>query len=185
MVRLNPSDPSLMMGSNGLDGGGARAEVVDDLLASYGGGGGGTSGIHKRSRPKSSLDYKGPPQTESGYVLPKYPEEAASRAAGGASSAATTSSQRAPGSISEGDLGPMEGLTNEEMYQRMAEAMNKQGAFGSRLKSRPGDPRLEELQKRGFPFAQWAVVLLILGYGFYRLYRLLKPPGTVAGSDRH
>jgi hypothetical protein len=120
MVRLNPLNAELK--TEEIVGGGAQAQVVDDILASVG----------KRSRPSSSLDYKSRKENEQ-TVLPDIMSK--------------PTEQQQPPRIKE-----------PEPVKQVKTAT---------------DPRLEALQDKGVPFVQWAVVLFVVGYGFFRLYKLL------------
>jgi len=179
MVRLNKDGGATLAGGLPND---AQPHVVDEVAGRVGLASSSkqkyiqAQQAHKRSRPiRNSLDYK-PDEQLTDQTLPKLPEQPPMM---------SQQQQRRSAGIGGDQMPPgMDNAASEELYRRMAEAM-KRGAAGSKIKGRYDD-RLDHLKKQGFPFAQWAFVLIVLGFMLYRLYRLLKPPtkgGTGASAS--
>jgi hypothetical protein len=168
MVRLNPVDSELS--SDDTNDVGAHAQVMDDLMASY---------RANNKNPTSSLDYK---SSEGGdQVLPP-PKMMASN--------------------SKLDYEELAGMSQEEVIRKLqeypelarelAQAQAKKAAAGnqqqqkqqqqSTMFSGKQSPRLTKLQEKGVPVTQWAILLVLMAYGAWKLYEVVA--GTKRGRTK-
>ncbi len=54
----------------------------------------------------------------------------------------------------------------------------------SSSKKTPAGKRVDGLKERGFPFVQWAVILLLLGFAIYRIYKSMVGTSTKARNKK-
>ena len=148
----------------------------------------------KRSRPKSSLDYKTDPTEQKLYAdttrgsqnqMQNQPEQ---------EQRANTPGQKYPtrargsGGIPETKLPPLskledlDGMSEEEIAQALQENPHlanlaaEQAGTPRRQRKTEALDRLDMLKEQGVPYQQWAIILFVLGIAFYQLYRTVKQP---------
>jgi hypothetical protein len=163
MVRMNPLNEADGEANT------ARSSSSEDTKSSF--------GSHKRTR--SSLDYKGDPSSDK--IIPQDIQSKLFEAG------ATTGGSRSKGQAESDEYNPFAGMSSEEVLRHLYENPElakslgiDPAAAGAAAGITKKSYRTQLLQKQGFPFMQWAIVLLVCAFAFYRLYKFAKPqPASV------
>ena len=156
------------------------------------------SGGTKRSRPQSSLDYKPDRRSNPSQIVVGADSKQESSSSSSSSAEDETpvfpekrkflTRARGASGIPKAPPYSEEQLLHAMQQQQQAEDGTTTAGTASSSKTTkprrspsllPEDQRLDMLKEQGFPYHQWIITVLLLGFGFYKLYVNVKPqPGS-------
>lgn len=181
MVRMNPL--------NEMDGEAAAAAAAE-------GGGGGDESTSSYKRARSSLDYKGDPTSDTIIAKEKTTNQQTFDVDPRGGSSAPQQQRQAQADVESmfAGMSPEQIINhlteNPELARQLgfdpstlANAQQAKSSSSTGSSTSRKAHRTELLKSEGFPFVQWAIVLVVLGLGLYRLYMAVKPP-TTAGKQK-